>query len=147
MSSFQATQYVSIATHHYDVLTMLVRHTDDESSPAVVSDITDWQVTFLYYVLCLEVKAVAAARNKELQDHYAVKQWINTENDLTSIARSYRKIEEWARDARYEGRRFRPEELRQFLAWFDSVHGTLTALLSTATIPPPRVDPHALLGI
>ena len=125
-----AQRYVDVARHHYDVFVLLA--SASRAADAVHS--TDWQVVLLYYVLCIEVKALGSCRGKELQDHYAIKQWLNSEADLLSIAKTYRKAEEWSRDARYEGRDFTTDELRRYHQWFAEVERRVRGLLTNEDV-------------
>jgi tRNA U34 2-thiouridine synthase MnmA/TrmU len=133
MNEDAARRYVRIAEHDYRVVGLLLAACSGQKNS---EDVTDWQVALLFYILCLQVKALAVCRGKELQDHYAVKQWLNVQTELCGVARSYRKIEEWSRDARYEGRRFNPCELSRFAQWFSEVHCCLSALLKKEGVEP-----------
>ncbi len=133
MNEDAARRYVRIAEHDYRVVRLLLAARSKQKDS---EDITDWQVALLFYVLCVQVKALAICRGTELQDHYAVKQWLNVQADLCRVARSYRKIEEWSRDARYEGRNFKQSELSRFAQWFSEVHGCLSALLKKEGVEP-----------
>ncbi len=63
----------------------------------------------IFYITCIYVKALGRSFERDIQDHYALRLWLNTEPELLSIARAYRHIEEPSRDARYEGRTFKKE--------------------------------------
>ena len=54
------------------------------------------------------MKTVCSLFDIDIQDHYTLHSIINTRTDLSlySISKDYRHIEEAARDARYEGRKF-----------------------------------------
>ena len=135
MSVAEAERYLAIAQHDYRVLGLLTRASRRAPSP---EDVTDWQVALLYYMLCILIKALGCCRRIELQDHYSIKRWLNAEADLLSIAKPYRKAEEWSRDARYEGRRFGPAEMRRYLSWFDAVYAHLLALLAAEGVTSPQ---------
>ena len=128
---------------------MIVRAGDElEGHEHLPADTTDWQITFLYYILCIQIKALASSRGMDLQDHSAIKGWINSEKDILPIATTYRKAEEWSRDARCEGRNFTKDEMHRFLRWFCDVHAHLRTLLKADGLEQPAcIDPHALLGI
>jgi hypothetical protein len=128
MSSSDPSVYFKLIEHDRDELD-LVSH----KAPSGC-DTSDWQVTVLYYILCLYMKAFGKVCGRELQDHYSIKQWLNSESRLIPIARPYRKAEEWSRDARYEGRRFSSQEMKRFLEWFQSVRQHVASLLSTAGV-------------
>ena len=147
MSVQEAKRYLGIAEHDYRVLCLLVEASNGSSSGASPSeDTTDWQVALLYYILCIEVKALASCRGGELQDHYTIKQWLNTETDVLSIAKYYRMAEEWSRDARYEGRCFTKEEMRRYLEWFHKIHDHLGTLFTSEGLTvPSSIDTSVLL--
>lgn len=147
MSIKEAERYLAIAEHDFHVLSMLINVADDDTFSGSAENTTDWQVTLLYYILCIQLKALACTRSLELQDHFTIKKWINAERDLLQIARTYRKIEEWSRDARYEGRYFTNDELKRYLQWFEEVHKHLGELLQEATlVQPASIDIHAIFG-
>lgn len=115
---------------------------------AVKLDTTDWQVALLYYMLCLQLKALGARRGLELQDHYRIKRWLNSDNDLIPVAKPYRKAEEWSRDARYEGRCFDGAEIRRYLSWFGCVYDCVGKLLENEGVPRPEfTDPRSLFDL
>ncbi|MGA2261370.1 MAG: hypothetical protein ABSH28_08035 [Acidobacteriota bacterium] len=135
MSASDPGIYFKLIEHDRDVL-QLVSH---NARPGC--DTSDWQITILYYILCLYMKAFGRVCGRELQDHYSIKQWLNSESRLIPIARPYRKAEEWSRDARYEGRRFSSKEVERFLGWFKFVRQHVAGLLSTAGITNlPNID-------
>ena len=150
MSAKEAERYITIAEHNYHIFCILVGASSSKpgTNNADSEDTTDWQLTLLYYVLCIQLKALGSSRGQDLQDHYAIKCWINSAPDLTPIARSYRKAEEWSRDARYEGRHFGANEFRRYLKWFYDVHNHLGDLFEKAGITPPAaIAPRAVLGM
>ncbi len=135
MSTSDPSVYFRLIEHDCDVLD-LVSH---KAPPGC--DTSDWQVTILYYILCLSMKAFGKVCGRELQDHYSIKQWLNSERRLIPVARQYRKAEEWSRDARYEGRRFSSKEMERFLEWFQSVHQHVSGLLAAAGVTGlPNID-------
>ena len=143
MSVSEASRYLDLADRDYAVAAMLTG-----AAGKAKRDVTDWQVTLLYYVLCVEVKALAASRGLELPDHYSIKQWLNAERDLLVTAKPYRKAEEWSRDARYEGRLFTPAELSRYARWFEAVHLHVRDLLKRANIVrPDRISVATLLDL
>ena len=101
---------------------------------AASRDVSDWQTTLVYYMACIYVKALGRLRGKDLQDHYQIKQWLNTTADLVLIAAPYRKLEDRSRDARYEGRRFATAEMEQHVRWFEAVRGAIERLLTAGGV-------------
>jgi len=146
MNVQEARRYLELAEHDCRVLRILRRACDDPRAGALrEEDTTDWQVALVYYILCIEVKALGCCRGMELQDHYTIKRWLNDEPELREVARPYRKAEEWSRDARYEGRRFDEREMRRYLSWFGAVHDHLARLLNGEGLSVPgSVDPRPL---
>jgi hypothetical protein len=105
-------------------------------------DVSDWVVTLHFYTLCIYVKALGRCRGRDIQDHYGIRQWLNSDVELTPIARPYRKIEEWSRDARYEGRLFDAKsEMPRFHEWFVAVRDHLCGLLEREGLRPARIAP------
>lgn len=136
-------RYLKLVQHDLDALGFLSRGAEASSPP---TDVTDWKVTFLFYITCIYVKALGRTRSIDFQDHYQVKQWLNTTPDLLPMTRSYRKLEERSRDARYEGRIFTPTEMAAALRWFDDVRDLVVGLLKTAGVANvPRVAPSPWL--
>src|ERR1043165_2941397 len=115
MSTTDVERYLRLAEHDLTVLDLLSQAAAGAKSNA---DVSDWKVTLLFYVACILVKALGRERGLELNDHFFVKQWLNTTADLVTITRSYRKLEDRSRDARYEGVLFDEKRLRQTLGWF-----------------------------
>ena len=138
-----ATDYSALAAHDLEALRLLSLAASKES-PAV--DVSDWKCTLLFYIACIKVKAAGMTRSVVLKDHFGLRQWINTTADLLPITRSYRKLEEFSREARYEGRRFRQSELQTALRWFLDVRDHIDGLLHTAGVSPvPVIDPSPYL--
>ncbi len=106
-------RYLELARHDAQVLDSL---TEVAALKSPQQDVSDWQVTLLFYVCCISVKAVGRALGRSLHDHYEVRQFLNTEQRLLLIARPYRHIEEASRNARYEGERFDRAFFRNRLA-------------------------------
>lgn len=144
----EAQRYMAIAQHDCRVLGMLLHASTDEGpNESSTEDTTDWQVTLVYYVMCIQVKALGCCRGVELQDHYTIKQWLNTEADLLIIAKPYRKAEEWSRDARYEGRSFTYDEMTRYLDWFGKVYDHTAMLLENEGVSmPASADPRVLFS-
>ena len=135
MSFEVSSRYLRLIEHDREVL----RHVTD--GPAAAGDASDWQITILYYILCLYMKALGSLRGLDFQDHYGVKQWLNSAPELLAIAKPYRKAEEWSRDARYEGRRFTVVEKARFLGWFNAVRSCVIQLLTSEGVTDlPRID-------
>ena len=127
--------------HNLDVLRLL-SESARRGTPA--TDVSDWKCTLLFYMACIYVKALGKLRNKDLQDHYDLRQWLNSTPDLILITRPYRKLEERSRDARYEGRRFSSVEMKDSLRWFCEVRDRLSALLRAGGASPiPTIDPSS----
>ena len=136
MSSEASNRYLRLIEHDREVLRLLTEQ------PAPALDTSDWQITILYYILCLYMKALGSVRGLEFQDHYAIKQWLNSAPELLAIAKPYRKAEEWSRDARYEGRLFNEGERKRFLNWFIVVRDHLTQLLRSSGVTNlPQIEP------
>lgn len=95
--------YLQLITHNSKLLDLLTstypEHLENE-------DFSDWKVTILFYMSCVYIKAVFCLFGIDIQDHYTLRQLINTRKELNLIAKPYRHIEEASRDARYEGRKF-----------------------------------------
>ena len=93
---------------------------------------SDWKVTVIFYILCIYLKAtILCLYNEDIQDHSALRKKINTENKLCLIARSYRKIEEASRDARYEGRKFEIDYMiNRLLPKFNEIRDCVIKLMN-----------------
>ena len=115
---------------------------------AAKRDVSDWQTTLVFYMACIYVKALGRLRGKDLQDHFQIKQWLNTTADLVLIAKPYRKLEDRSRDARYEGRRFATTEMEQHVLWFEIVRGAIERLLRAGGVGGlPAVDVRLAVGL
>lgn len=72
---------------------------------------------------------------EDVQDHYTLRQLINTKPELYPIAKSYRHIEEASRDARYEGRKFEKSFLlNRILPKFKLVREHIVTFLQNAGV-------------
>lgn len=135
--------YLALVAHDNEVLTLLTA-----GGRTAKRDVSDWQATLLFYMACIYVKALGRLRGEELQDHYRIKQWLNTTSDLVVIASSYRKLEDRSRDARYEGRRFAPLEMEQHARWFETVRHAIEGLLTAGGVSGlPTLDVRRALGL
>ncbi len=96
-------RYFHLIEHNVKLLDLLTgecpQHLENE-------DFSGWQVTVIFYISCIYIKAACCLFGINIQDHYALRKIINTEKDFLSISKFYRHIEEASRDARYEGRKF-----------------------------------------
>ena len=145
MSLVDAERYLAQVRRSEKALGLLTQAALAETP---TEDVSDWVVTIHFYILCVYLKALGRCRGMDFQDHYAIRQWLNTESDLLSIARPYRKVEEWSRDSRYEGQTFAPPEISRFHSWFEDVRDHVVRLLRAhgiRDVPVVRpVDPHQL---
>jgi hypothetical protein len=92
-------------------------------------DVSDWIITLHFYILCVYLKALGQRRGRMFQDHVSIRGYLNLEPDLLKLARPYRQVEEWSRDARYEGRLFTPDEVRRFHSHFITVRDGIVELI------------------
>lgn len=137
MSAKPAQHYIDLARRNMDTAQLLAT-----AAASSQRDVTDWLTTLHFYTLCIIVKALGRCRGRDFQDHYAIRQWLNTEADLLTIAGTYRKVEEWSRDARYEGRQFDAKsEIPRLHGWFESVRDHLARLLESHGLKVPRLAP------
>lgn len=135
----EPSHYLRMVEHNLDVLRLLSESARRASPP---TDVSDWKCTLIFYMACIYIKALGKLRHKDLQDHYELRQWLNSIPDLMGIARPYRKLEERSRAARYDGRRFTPVEMSEALQWFYTVRNALTSLLKAGGVSSiPSVDP------
>ena len=95
--------YLKIIEHDFKLLDLL---TGERPNHLKNEDFSDWEITIMYYITCIYLKAVCQLFDKDIQDHYTLKRQINTLPELIYISKSYRHLEEASRDARYEGRTF-----------------------------------------
>lgn len=139
MTTKPAQHYLDLARRDMDAAQILAT-----AAVAGQRDVTDWLTTLHFYTICVYVKALGRCRGRDFQDHYAIRQWLNTEADLLAIAGTYRKIEEWSRDARYEGRQFDARiEVPRLHGWFITVRDHLACLLKGHGLAVPRIEPVA----
>lgn len=132
-----------VIRHDLDALTLLSRGAAANQPPL---DVSDWKCTLLFYMACLYVRALAHQRGKDIQRHIEARDWINADKELIPIAKSYRKLEERSRDARYEGRKFTKSEMVEIHRWFCGVREALIRLLPASCLADvPRVDPQPWL--
>lgn len=137
MALVDVPPYLRLVEHDLEVLGLLSKAAAHDHK-----DVTDWQCTLLFYMACIYVKALGRLRNKDLQDHYQLKQWLNETPDLLSITKPYRKLEDSSRDARYEGRRFTRDEMSRLLRWYSEVRDGLVRLLKAGGVTSvPVADP------
>jgi len=136
--------YLSLIKHDLNLLDLLTgklpAHLENE-------DFSDWEVTILFYINCIYLKAVCRLFGEDIQDHYSLRQIINTHNELTSIAKAYRHLEEDSRDARYEGRKFNKEYItKRLLPKFIQVRDcAVTIIKKNGITNAPSVDPTPFL--
>jgi hypothetical protein len=140
MSLPQVQRYQDLLKHDLAVFELLTQAAKAKKPP---EDVSDWQVTLLFYLACVYVKLAGCLYSKRFDDHISLRQWINTENDMLAITRDYRKLEEASRDARHEGRRFAPVEIRSVqLRRFESVQDHVVAVVAAKGVPGvTRIDP------
>jgi hypothetical protein len=117
---------LDLVKHNFETLAILSEGASARKPP---TDITDWKCTILFYMACIYLRALASNRKKVIERHMDARDWLNAEPDLIYIAKSYRKLEERSRDARYEGRRFKPAEMQEAYRWFCEVRDKLVDLL------------------
>lgn len=98
-------RYFNLIKHNVNLLDLL---TGDRPKHLKDEDFSDWQVTVIFYISCIYMKTVCSLFDIDIQDHYTLHSMINTRKELSlyPISKDYRHIEEAARDARYEGRKF-----------------------------------------
>lgn len=102
------TVYLKLIEHNSRLLDLI---TGERPAHLKDDDFSDWQVTIIFYMSCIYLKAVCFLLGEDVQDHYTLRQIINTREELykNGTAKYYRHIEEAGRDARYEGRKFDKE--------------------------------------
>lgn len=137
-------RYIDLVVHDFNVLGLLTRASRQDPS---IGNISDWQVTLLFYICCVYAKAACKTLGVDIQDHFSLRQFLNTEPRLVYVARSYRKIEEASRDARYEGRTFDIDYIRdRILPNFISVRDAMVNLLEQqGVINVPKIDPGLVI--
>jgi len=143
MGIAESSPDLKLIQHDLEVLATLSVASSRKSPPL---DVSDWKCTLLFYMACIYMKALGRLRGRDLQDHYSIKQWINTDVALVTIAKSYRKLEERSRDARYEGRLYSRNELDQVYRWFCDVRDQISGLLKQGGVQDiPLIDPKTCL--
>lgn len=84
---------------------------------------------------CIFVKSACSLLGVDIQDHFTLRQIINTRQELWSIARNYRHLEEASRDARYEGRVFDKQYiLNRLVPKFNTVCDCVVSLLTQRSV-------------
>ncbi len=112
-------RYINLIKHNINLLDLLSGQLPGHLSE---EDFSDWCVTIIFYILCIYMKAVCALMGEDVQDHYTLRQLINTKPELYNIAKFYRHIEEDSRNARYEGKTYNREYLlNRILPKFNTV--------------------------
>lgn len=125
-------KYLKLVKHDFDLLDILTSKLPPHLSS---ENFSDWQVTNLFYMSCIFMKSACALLGEDVQDHFTLRQIINTRSELYSIARNYRHLEEASRDARYEGRVFEKDYiLNRLVPKFNSVRDCIVDLLSQNSI-------------
>ncbi len=135
-------KYLALVSHDlklFDLVTRLI------PSSASKEDFSDWQVTILFYMACIFLKAACSLLGEDVQDHFMMRQIINNRQEFYSIAKAYRHLEEASRDARYEGRVFDKQYiLDRLIPKFNSVRDCIVDLLkqkNISNIPSIEVEP------
>jgi len=120
-------EYFSLIIHNKNLLEVIALNIPDHLEG---EDFSDWKVTLSFYIICIYVKTYLNLIGIDVQDHYTLKQHINTIDDLIPIAKNYRHIEEASRDARYEGRKYDDNYLtNRILPKYNQIRNKLIALL------------------
>lgn len=122
-------RYFSLIKHNVNLLDLL---TGDRTKHLKDEDFSDWQVTVIFYISCIYMKTVCSLFDIDIQDHYTLHSIINTRTDLSlyTISKDYRHIEEAARDARYEGRKFDKEYLiKRILEKYNKVRDCAVSII------------------
>ncbi|MDA0837812.1 MAG: hypothetical protein O3B01_13580 [Planctomycetota bacterium] len=144
MNPPEVQKYLELLKHDLKVLRLL---TDAAKSSNPPEDVSDWQVTLLFYLACIYVKAAAQLYGERFDDHISLRGWLNREQDMIAMTRDYRKLEEASRDARYEGRLFSPREIEQEqLSRFETVRDHVVDVLRGKGVTRiTEIDPRAVL--
>jgi hypothetical protein len=139
-------EFIYLAEHNlklFDLLTgQLPKHIKDE-------DFSDWQVTIIFYMACILVKALCATLNEDPRSHLDIRQLIHNKNEFQSFAKEYRKLEEASRQARYEGRTFLKSYIEERLVLnFNVIKQNIGSALKkkNKTIILPNLDLLSLLN-
>ncbi len=119
--------YLELIEHNSKLLDLI---TGTRPGHLIKEDFSDWQVTIIFYMSCIYLKAVCFLFGEDVQDHYTLRQKINTRKELYTIAKYYRHIEEASRDARYEGRKFDKDFIvKTILPKFNKVQDCAIAII------------------
>lgn len=133
MSQADCAHYLDLVRHNHRCALLLAEAArGHKTSP----DVSDWIVTFHFYILCVYVKALGRCRLQDFQDHYSLRAWLNQQPDLLEVTKSYRRVEEWSRDARYEGRTFTGAEMERLHRWFVHARDGFADLLEAENVRP-----------
>jgi len=137
--------YLDLIKHDLNLIDLL---TGTRPNHLTKEDFSDWQVTTLFYIDCIYLKAVCRLFGEDIQDHHALRQIINTRAELWNIAKAYRHLEEDSRDARYEGRKFDKAYIStRLMPKFMQVRDCAVALIKKNGIDNvPSVDPTSFLN-
>jgi hypothetical protein len=114
-------KYLELIKHNSKLLDLI---TGNRPEHLTHEDFSDWQVTVMFYISCIYLKAVCTLHNIDIQDHHKLRETINTNQSLKklwNISKDYRHIEESSRDARYEGRKFDKNNIERLLRKFYNV--------------------------
>lgn len=143
MTDSAILRYFELIERHHLCLRLLA---DAGRIHGKTSETSGWIVTLHFYVLCAYFKAIGKSFGIDFQDHYAIRQWMNSEEDVCYLFQHYRKVEEWSRDARYEGRMFGAEEIENRLHnWFKLVRdGVVSQLRKRGFEDAPEVESVSL---
>lgn len=141
----EASQYFDLITHDLKLFDLL---TGKMPNHLAKEDFSDWQVTVLFYMACIYLKAACSFLGIDIQDHFTLRQVINNRKEFYSIARDYRHLEEASRDARYEGRRFeKPYIADRLIPKFTSVRDCMVDFLKQNNISDiPSIEVESLLS-
>lgn len=137
--------YFALIKHNVNLLDLL---TSKQYPPHLTQeDFSDWCTTTIFYILCIYMKAVFTLMGKDVQDHYTLRQLINTTPELYAIAKYYRHIEEASRDARYEGKKYSKDYLvDRILLKFEKIRVCLEKILKNHKATNiPKIDIKSLL--
>jgi len=145
MNRSEAGRYLELLKHDLTVLQLLTEAAESRDPP---EDVSDWQVTLLFYLACIHVKAAGCLYSERFDDHLSLRDWMNRAPEMVKMTKDYRKLEEASRDARYEGRLFSPREIRlDQLPRFEAVRDHIVSVLrSKGMTGITHVDPGQFLG-
>jgi hypothetical protein len=137
--------YFALIEHNVNLLDLL---TSKQYPPHLIQeDFSDWCATTIFYVLCIYMKIVFTLMGKDVQDHFTLRQLINTTPELYAIAKYYRHIEEASRDARYEGKKYTKDYLvERILFKFEKVRECIEKILKKNKLNTiPKINIKSLL--